>query len=202
MEHAKAVKLIGRYLRGTHNKGIYLRPTDDSFVVWADADFSGNWKQDDDETTNNADTARSRSGYIVSYLGCPVLWKSQLQTEIALSSTESEYISLSQSLCKAIPLMELVKEMKVLGYNVGQTIPAVHCTLFKDNAGALCLAKAPAMRPRTKHINVKYHHFRAAVAAGEVTVQDISTDDQVADMLTKANPVSVFTKHRQRLMGW
>ena len=82
------MKLIGRYLRGTRNKGIYLRPTDDSFVVWADADFSGNWKLDDDETTNNADTARSRSGYIVSYLGCPVLWKSQLQTKIALSSTE------------------------------------------------------------------------------------------------------------------
>ena len=202
VEHAKAVKLIGRYLRGTRNKGIYLRPTDDSFVVWADADFSGNWKPDDNETTNNADTARSRSGYIVSYLGCPVLWKSQLQTEIALSSTESEYISLSQSLRKAIPLMELVKEMKVLGYNVGQTVPAVHCTLFEDNAGALCLAKAPAMRPRTKHINVKYHHFRAAVAAGEVTVQYVSTDDQVADMLTKANPVSVFEKHRQRLMGW
>jgi hypothetical protein len=76
--------------------------------------------------------------------------------------------------------------------NVGQTVPAVHCTLFKDNAGALCLAKAPAMRPRTKHINVKYHHFRAAVAAGAVTVKDISTDDQVADMLTKANPVSVW----------
>jgi hypothetical protein len=98
--------------------------------------------------------------------------------------------------------MELVKEMKTLGYNVGQTVPAVHCTLFEDNAGALCLAKAPAMRPRTKHINVKYHHFRAAVAAGEVSVKAVSTDDQVADMLTKANPVSVFEKHRQRLMGW
>jgi hypothetical protein len=58
------------------------------------------------------------------------------------------------------------------------------------------------MRPRTKHINVKYHHFRAAVAAGEVTVQYVPTDDQVADMLTKANPVSVFERHRQRLMGW
>ncbi|MGL5499728.1 MAG: Ty1/Copia family ribonuclease HI, partial [Plesiomonas shigelloides] len=66
------------------------------------------------------------------------------------------------------------------------------CTLFEDNAGALCLAKAPAMRPQTKHINVKYHHFRAAVAAGRVTIQDISTDNQLADMLTKANPVNVL----------
>jgi histone deacetylase 1/2 len=202
VEHAKAVKLIGRYLRGNRNKGIYLRPTDDSFTVWADADFSGNWKKDDDESVHDNSTARSRSGYIISYLGCPILWKSQLQTEIALSSTESEYISLSQALRKTIPLMKTVQEMKERGYGVGQTIPVVHCKLFEDNAGALCLAKAPAMRPRTKHINVKYHHFRSAVAAGLVTILDIHTDDQLADMLTKANPVNVLQRHRLRLMGW
>ena len=202
VEHAKAVKLIGRYLRGNRNKGIYLKPTDDSFTVWADADFSGNWKKDDDETIHDPSTARSRSGYIIAYLGCPILWKSQLQTEIALSSTESEYISLSQALRKTIPLMKTVQEMKERGYNVGHTTPVVHCKVFEDNAGALCLAKAPAMRPRTKHINVKYHHFRAAVAAGLVTILDIHTDDQLADMLTKANPVNVLQRHRFKLMGW
>ena len=149
VEHAKAVKLIGRYLHGTRNKGIFLRPTNDSFTVWADADFSGNWKKDDQESVHDPNTARSRSGYIIAYLGCPILWKSQLQTEIALSSTESEYISLSQALRKTIPLMKTVQEMKESGYDVKQTIPVVHCKLFKDNAGALCLAKAPAMRPMT-----------------------------------------------------
>jgi len=202
VERAKAVKLIGRYLCGTRNKGIYLRPTDDSLTLWADADFSGNWKKDDDESVHDDSTARSRSGYIISYLGCPILWKSQLQTEIALSSTESEYISLSQALRKTIPLMKTVQEMKERGYQVGQTIPVVHCKLFEDNAGALCLAKAPAMCPRTKHINVKYHHFRSAVAAGLVTILDIDTDDQLADMLTKANPVNVLQRHRLKLMGW
>lgn len=101
-----------------------------------------------------------------------------------------------------IPLMKAVQEMKKRGYNVGQTIPVVHCKLFEDNAGALCLAKAPAMQPRTKHINVKYHHFRAAVAAELFTTLDIHTDVQLADMLTKANPVNVLQRHRFRLMGW
>jgi hypothetical protein len=45
--------------------------------------------------------------------------------------------------------------MKERGYDVGQTIPVLHCKLFEDNAGALCLAKAPAMQPRTKHIKNK-----------------------------------------------
>ena len=112
-EHGNAVKHIGRYLRGTRDKGIYLKVSDVSFEVWADADFSGNWRKE--EALEDSDTARSRSGYIITYLGCPILWKSQLQTEIAWRSCESEYICLSQALKRTIPLMEIVQEMKKLG---------------------------------------------------------------------------------------
>ena len=56
-----------------------------------DADFSGNW---DLKESLDRDTARSQHGYIVMYAGCPINWKSQLQTEIASSSTESEYTGL------------------------------------------------------------------------------------------------------------
>ena len=157
-EHGKAVKWLGRYLRGTRDKGIYLSLKDESFQVWADADFSGNWNPD--EAEHDSDTARSRSGYLITYLGVPLLWKSSLQTEIALSSTESEYICLCHSLRKVLPLMWIIQEMKELGFPIGTTKPQINCTLFEDNSGALILAKSPAMRPRTKHINVKYHHFR------------------------------------------
>ena len=200
-KHGEAVKRIGRYLRGTKDKGIYLKVTDDSFKVWADADFSGNWSHTD-ETITQADTARSRSGYIITYLGCPIIWKSALQTEIALSTTEAEYISLSQALRQTIPLMNVVKEMAKLGYNVGTTTPQVYCTLFEDNSGALILAMAPRMRPRTKHINVKYHHFRSHVARKEIIVKACSSEEQMADMLTKPNPVSTLRMHRMASMGW
>ena len=199
-EHGNAVKHIGRYLRGTRDKGIYLKVSDVSFEVWADADFSGNWRKE--EALEDSDTARSRSGYIITYLGCPILWKSQLQTEIALSSCESEYICLSQALKRTIPLMEIVQEMKKLGYNVGETSPTVRCTLFEDNSGAMTLANAPAMRPRTKHINNKYHHFRSFVANGQVTILAVKSENQCADMLTKPNNVTDLTRHRKRVMGW
>ena len=58
------------------------------------------------------DTARSRHGYVIMYAGCPIVWKSQLQNEIALSTTEAELIGLSYSLREAIPIMEILKEMK------------------------------------------------------------------------------------------
>ena len=65
--------------------------------VFVDASFAGNWDKKDAQT-GDRDTARSRHGYIILYYGCPLIWKSQLQTEIALSSMESEYTGLSYAL--------------------------------------------------------------------------------------------------------
>jgi len=60
-----------------------------------------------------------------------------------------------------ISMMELVKELKAVGFNMFSTKPTIHCRVFVDNSsGALEIAKVPKMRPRTKHINTKYHHFR------------------------------------------
>lgn len=177
-----------------------MKLSDESMRVWADADFSGNWNQD--EAMHNADTARSRSGFIITFLGCPILWKSQLQTEIALSSTEAEYVSLSQALRKAIPLIEIIKELEDRKFVTGTSATQVRCKLFEDNSGALTLAKAPAMRPRTKHINTKYHHFRTYVARNEVVLEAVGTLDQWADMLTKPNTLEDFHRHRKAVMGW
>ena len=97
--------------------------------------------------------------------------------------------------------IELVKEMKVKGYNVGCTTPTVKCTLFQDNSGALTLAKSPAMRPRTKHINVKYHHFRMAVANEEIKLKVVKSEKQPADLLTKQSEYKLFVAHRESIMG-
>ena len=84
VEHAKALLWLGRYMKGTQDKGLILRPSNTrELEVFVDADFSGKW---DKNKTWDCDTARYRHGYIVSYHGCPIIWKSQMQTEIALSS--------------------------------------------------------------------------------------------------------------------
>jgi hypothetical protein len=94
---------------------------------------------------NDPSTAKSQTGYVISYAGCPIIWVSKFQTEVVLSTTESEYVGLSESLPIAIVIMNLLKEMQEQGVDIPKTNPVVYCKLFEDNAGAIHLAKAPKM---------------------------------------------------------
>jgi hypothetical protein len=200
MEHAQALRWLGRYLRATRHKGTILRPCyDKDMEIYVDADFAGNW---DANETWDRDTARSRHGYIISYAGCPVIWKSQLQTEIALSSTESEYTGVSYALRDAIPMMELLKEMQTMGFPIRSTTPQVHCKVFEDNSGALEIARTKKYRPRTKHLNVKLHHFRDYVDRKEISIHPVGTANQLADYLTKPVNFPIMSKLRRVVMGW
>jgi len=201
-KHAEAVKWLGRYLKGTRDKGTILRPNKDrDLEVHVDADFAGNWNP---EEHWDRDTARSRHGYIISYAGAPILWKSQLQTEIALSSTESEFTGLSYALRDAIPVMNLFKEMKERGYPISTAKSKVHCKVFEDNTGALEIARVPKFRPRTKHLNNRLHFFRSYTDGPEpeITCHKIDTTDQPADFLTKALSEDLLVRHRKEVMGW
>ena len=198
--HAQSVRWLARYLKSTRDKGIIMRPerTKD-LEMYVDADFSGNWKK---EESHVRDSARSRHGYVITYHGCPLLWKSQMQSEIALSSTESEYIGISHGLRDVIPIMETLKEMKSNGIMINDVTSRVHCKVFEDNSGAIEMAKVHKYRPRTKHVNVKYHHFRDYVTRGEVTVSAIGTKQQPADILTKPVNETTLKRHRKTIMGW
>lgn len=200
VEHAEALKWLGRYLHGTRNKGTILRPkSDHQLEVYVDADFVGNWNV---EEADQRDTARSRHGYYIMYAGCPVSWKSQLQGEICLSSTESEYTGLSYALREAIPLMGLLQEMKEHGFPVHSTQSQVHCRVFEDNSGALEMAKIHKYRPRTKHLCVKLHHFRDYVVQKKISIHPIDTLEQLADCLTKPLNEKLHVKHRKTVLGW
>ena len=83
-------------MKGNINEGTTLQPEKGrGLEVRIDADFEENWNRSDSE---ERDSARSRHGYVIMYEGFPILHKSQLQTEIALSSTESEYTGISYAL--------------------------------------------------------------------------------------------------------
>jgi hypothetical protein len=93
----------------------------------------------------------------------PLILESKLQTEVALSTTEAEYIALSQLMRGLIPMWQLLQEAGT-ALKLTFAKPAIlHSTVFEDNNGALSLALSPKMTPRTKHIAVKYHHFCTSV---------------------------------------
>ncbi len=75
------------------------------------ADFAGGWNI---TTSTNADNIMSHTGFVITYANCPIYWASHLQTEIALSTAEAEYIAMSSALYKVIPLMTLMKELRTI----------------------------------------------------------------------------------------
>ncbi len=102
--------------------------------------------------------------------GCPISWASKLQSQIALSTSEAEYIVILQALRDIIPVMNLLQEMKEQSFKVICIEPYVYCKVFEDNTGALELARLPKLRPRTKHIHVYYHHFHEHVQKGLIKI--------------------------------
>jgi hypothetical protein len=200
--HEQAVKRILRYLlylKRSDTRGVRFSPElSKSLEVYVDASFAGDWNT---VWSEEPTSIMSRTGYLIRYGNCPIIWCSKLQSEIALSTTESEYIALSQSLRDALPLVELLKELQVVIPKV-ENSPMVHCSVFEDNKGCIDLVKTPRMRPRTKHIALKYHHFREQVKKKLVTVHYIDTKEQVADIFTKALPDSQFLYLRKLLTGY
>jgi hypothetical protein len=108
---------------------------------------------------------------------------------------------MSQALRDVIPIMGLLQEMREQDFKVLCTKPYVYCKVFDDNSGALKLARLPKLCPRTKHINVCYHHFCKHVRKGLIKIFPIDTKDQNADTLTKPLAQNVFQHYRCLMCG-
>eukprot|EP00957_Ditylum_brightwellii_P118408 9031084-Ditylum_brightwellii.AAC.1 len=76
------------------------------------------------------------------------------------------------------------------------------CTVFEDNTGCIELAKCPRTRPRTKHISIKYYHFRKKVKEGLIKVLKIDTKDQQADILTNDLGKGQLLALQMSICGW
>jgi hypothetical protein len=218
--HGEAVKHICRYLLQTKDKGIIMKPQGNSFqrnvkgekndedhakqgdvfTCYVDASHASDWKQT--AAMKDPNTAKSRTGFMITFANCPLLWGSKMQSEIALSSTEAEYVALSMATREMLPILALAKEAVKNNIVAKASIPTFTCTFFEDNKGAVDMANVPKMRPRTKHMNIKYHFFRQFVAKGIFKVQHIAGSDQPADILTKALDHATFVKHRLVTNGW
>ena len=198
--HAKAVKRIVRYLKGTSDKGIIMKPSGDLGVdCYVDADFAGLYGVEDSQ---DPICAKSRTGYVITLSDCPLMWASKMQSEISVATMEAEYCALSTSIRDLIPLRRLVREVctALLGERAQKA--RMFSKVFEDNNGALALARAPSLTPRSKHYAIKYHFFKEYVRKGEIKLFKIETEKQLADIFTKGLVKDTFVKIRKLLMGW
>jgi hypothetical protein len=195
---------VGQYLKGTRDKGLILNvnfSTDFTIDCYVDADFAGMWGYED---RDDPSCVKSRTGFVIFIMDCPVVWQSKLQTDIAASTMEAEYNACSISMRDVIPLQNLAREIiRGLGFDEIR-LTTFRTTVHEDNTGALTLAKMEPGRstPRSKHYGIKYHWFRSYLKPNEIEIVHVGTDLQRADFLTKSLRVTKFEENRKLTCGW
>jgi hypothetical protein len=155
-----------RYLKGTANFQMKIEKGKEGIVAYCDADWG-----------SDCDKRRSCSGYTIKWGGNTVIWTSKRQPIVALSSTEAEYIALSTCTCDVLWVIQLMNELQ----NSNSNTAVIHV----DNESSIKLASSEAYRPRTKHIDIRYHHVRQYVDNGIIKIKHVSTKGNEADALTK-----------------
>jgi len=131
----------------------------------------------------------------------PIYWSSKLQTIIALSTAKIELISPSEATRFIKSITYLVGELHDR-HLIATTKPQICCQIFEDNEAALEISKTPKIRPRSRHINVIYHHFRSEVHNARITIESVKSSENLADILTKQLDINLFRKHRLKINGW
>ena len=183
--HWSAAKHVLRYLKGTKGLSLtYGNARDEereNLIGFSDANFGG-----------DSATARSTTGYAFILNGAAVSWKSKLQSVVALSTAEAEYMALCETLKEAVYLQQLLEEIG---------LKALPVTIYEDNQPCIHIASNPVTSNRSKHIAVRYHYVREVISNGKVQVLYKSTQEMVADCLTKNLAKDKVEKFRSILLG-
>lgn len=177
--HWKAVKRILAYLHKTKDFGLHFDgKNNNSLIGYCDADYAGCLA-----------TRRSTSGVLFINLGGTVSWSSRRQRCTAQSTTEAEFVAASEAAKEAVWLIQLLLEFGK------ENKPSLLC----DNQSAIALVKNPVFHQRTKHIDVRVFYIREVQEKGIINIDYISTEHQLADILTKALPTPRFEKLRENI---
>ena len=133
----------------------------------------------------------------------PVIWASKLQTEVALSTMEAEYIALSTAMRALLPMRRLHSSI-AKAFNLPLDPKSQVSTVWEDNQAAQTLATIdpPRLTPRSKHIAVKYHWFWSHLEKGVIEMKYIESKSQKADILTKPLTHDKHQTARLLTMGW
>lgn len=179
--HFQEAKRILRYLKGTIDFGVfYKKGGSEELIAYTDSDYA-----------RDLDDRKSTSGYVFMLSSGAVSWSSKKQPIVSLSTTEAEFITATSCACQAIWLRRILEALK----NVQHDSTTIYC----DNSSAIKLSKNPVMHGRCKHIDVRFHFLRELTKDGIVEMVHCSTQEQVADIMTKPLKLDAFLKMRDLL---
>jgi len=179
--HLQAAKRILRYLQGTTNFGIlYKRDGMDELRAFTDSDYAG-----------DVEDRKSTSGYVFLMSSGAVSWLSKKQPIVTLSTTEAEFVAAAGCASQAVWMRRVFE-------NLGFAQKECN-TIWCDNSSTIKLSKNPVMHGRSKHIDVRFHFLRDLVNDGIIQLLHCRTQEQIADLMTKALKVETFQKLREEL---
>eukprot|EP00253_Pinus_taeda_P021765 PITA_21765 len=168
-------------IRGTSGYGLWYKQEDEvKLCGFTDADWAG-----------SPTDRKSTSGGIFSIRSTTVSWYSKKQRSVALSSAKAEYMEASLAACEAIWMRKIL--VRLFGSHLEPTM--IYC----DNQSCIKLLANPVFHDISKHINIMYHHIRYYVQWRIMLLSYIPTEDQDADILTKAITRRKFEYHRGRI---
>ncbi|GKB01758.1 putative ribonuclease H-like domain-containing protein, partial [Tanacetum coccineum] len=174
--HLSAVKRIFRYLKGKPKLGLwYPRVSSFDLEAYSDSDYAG----------ANLDRKSTTGG--CQFLGRRLIsWQCKKQTIMATSTTKAEYVA-AANCCGQV--LWIQNQMLDYGFNFMNT------KIYIDNESTIWIVKNPVYHSKTKHIAIRHHFIRDSYEKKLIQVLKIHTDDNVADLLTKAFDVirSIFT---------
>ena len=147
------------------------------------------------DPSDSPSSAKSWSGYLIKLANCPLIWKSQLQSTIALSTAEAEYYALSQLMQALLPICCILEDLMqhvTIPQSFSTPASTIHATVHEDNTSALTLANEPCITSLTCHYHTCWQFFWDHVKNGKVEIVHVATADQEADYLTKGHPCEPF----------
>jgi len=179
-DHLQRALYILKYLQGTSNYQLtYEGNSNQSFIAYSDSDWG-----------TDPGNRKSQTGYIIKLANAPVCWVSHQQKTITLSSTEAEYMALSDCARQIRWIQNLFGE---IGFPLRST------PLIGDNQGSIYLASNEIQEKRTKHMDIRFHHIRECISEKKIEILYAPTQDNPADLLTKNLTRILFEKCRKAL---
>jgi hypothetical protein len=179
-KHLDKAMYIMRHLVGTQNYSIvYDGKKSEGLIAYTDSD----WAADQIKR-------QSTTGYFATLASGIICWQSRLQKTVALSSTEAEYMALSDT-------SRQVKWIQSIFTELGFTLKAI--PICADNQGSIFIRSNPVQERRTKHIDIRYHYIHECIENGDVSVVFIEGKENTADMFTKNLGATLFLKFRDSL---
>ncbi|GKB59835.1 hypothetical protein Tco_0916021 [Tanacetum coccineum] len=171
--HLEAVKRIFRYIRGTIHLGLwYPKGSEIETIVYANFNHVGDYVD------------RKSTSSIYTFMGCCLTsWFTIKQAALAISTTKSEYVSTRKACQQALWMKQALIDYAIRLHNV---------LIMCDNKGAIDLRRNPVQHSRSKHIEIHHHFLCDNVQKGNISIEKVASEDNIADILTKPLKHEVF----------